>query len=154
MTSTDDYDEIAELEAEGCLIQHDVENVAIFANSRGDIVVKEIVHAFPRGCDTSIIIARANAFAAAKAILVAAGFSLREADMMASRPDIRWETVLADFSRSQAAADDDEEQPKDRTAAERQRRRRAKQRDSRDNDRDTNRDSVTAQEPLRLVAAE
>jgi hypothetical protein len=40
--------------------------------------------------------------------------------------------------------------PKDRTAAERQRRRRAKQRDGRDMDRD----SVTVQEPLRLVATE
>jgi hypothetical protein len=47
-----------------------------------------------------------------------------------------------------------ESKPKDRTAAERQRRRRAKQRDAGENDRDMNRDNVTVQEPLRLVAAE
>jgi hypothetical protein len=49
---------------------------------------------------------------------------------------------------------DAEPKPKDRTAAERQRRRRAKLRDGGDNDRDMNRDDLTVQEPLRLVAAE
>jgi hypothetical protein len=48
----DDYDEIAELETEGWVIQRDVQNVAIFPNANGDIVIKEIVHAFLRACTT------------------------------------------------------------------------------------------------------
>ena len=34
----DDYDEIAELGAEGWVIQREVQNVAIFPNANGDIV--------------------------------------------------------------------------------------------------------------------
>jgi hypothetical protein len=91
---------------EGNVIQQQVEKVAVYANPHGDIVVRQ-ERRWDEEEDVFIVIARAHAFAAARAILDAAG--------------IRQDLV---------AEHDEQPRPKDRTAAERQRRCRARKRDA------------------------
>ena len=125
-----DVDDLHELDQEGWVIQRESQIVVIYPNGDGDIVVKEIVHAFPRAVETVIVIARNNVRDAVAAMLRAAELD----DCSLSAPVV------------QAAA-------QDRTGAERQRRRRAKQRDDRDKDRDSDRDSVTVAPSLRRIPA-
>ena len=149
--------------------------IAVYLNNYGQVTLRR-ERSWNEEEDCLIPIARENVLTVVRAVLLAAGyeharlyeqrpggccydidwpegpFSRREVAMVAARPDIEWKAVNKDFNEIEVEAT--EPQPKDRTAAERQRRRRAKQRDGRDNDRDMNRDSATAHEPLRLVAAE
>jgi hypothetical protein len=155
----DDYDEMAELEAEGRVIQHEVQNVAILPNEAGDIVIKEIVHSFPGPCITEIVIGRANAMAAASAILRAAGFDLIRPEifrMMLKRRDIDWNVVMKDFDQFVEAEanepDGPHPAPRDRTAAERMRRYRRKRNAKQRGDRNAEDEQHNAAElPLRAA---
>lgn len=131
------------------IVQQQVECVAIYANDRGDIVIRQ-QQRWDEEDDSWIVIAKANAFAAARAILEAADIRPDVAAMIASRPDIDWAAVDQEFECQVLEADDSK--PKDRTAAQRQRRYRARKRDG---ERDsTVTESVTDRDELPLVAAE
>lgn len=149
MSTSEDFD-WKDANDRGLVVQQPVERVAIYSNPHDDIVIRQ-AQSWDEDRDTFIVIARAHAFAAARQILVAAGFQPREAAIMAARPDVDWEAHLADFHE---LAVGEEQKPKDTTAAERQRRHRANKARL---DRDSVTDSVTGRDgelPLHLVAAE
>jgi hypothetical protein len=118
---------------EGDVIQQQVEKVAVYANPRGDIVIRQ-ERRWDEEEDVFIVIARAHAFAAARAILCSAGIRPDLATMVAARPDIDWQAAMSDFdmaeARDSAGLGEDRASPRDPTGAERQRRYRARKRNA------------------------
>lgn len=120
----------------GEVVQHQVERVAVYENPDGNIVVRQ-ERRWDEDDDVWIVIARAQAFAAARAILGAAGIHPDLASRIAARPDINWEAAEQDFgivgARAERAGGAG---VKDPTGAERQRRCRARKRDAAVTERD------------------
>jgi hypothetical protein len=115
----------------GEVVQHQVERVAVYENPDGNIVIRQ-ERRWDEDDDVWIVIARAHAFATARALLCAAGIRSDLAETVAARPDIDWNAVVRDFDMAEAREDAGvpTERPKDPTGAERQRRHRERKREA------------------------
>jgi hypothetical protein len=102
---------------EGDVIQQQVEKVAVYANPHSDIVIRQ-ERRWAEEDDIFIVIARAHALVAARAILGAAGL------------DPSWLSAEAEACMFGISVLGERSGPKDPTAAERQRRCRARKRDA------------------------